>query len=73
VDSIGAQHLAARLRARASVGKKVVLDQDVPDSGLWAGDCGVVREITPDGVTIEWDRGFSLCVDPDATAYQPLD
>lgn len=72
MDSMGARHLAARLRARVSVGTRIVLDHDDPDTGLRAGDRGVVCEITPDGVVVEWDRGFSLNVDPQAMAYHPL-
>lgn len=72
MDSIGARHLAARLRAGVSVGTRIVLDRDDAESGLWAGDRGVVSEITPDGVLVEWDRGFSVRVDPRATPYRAL-
>ena len=72
MDSTGARHLAARLRAGARVGAVIVLDRDDGASGLLAGDRGVVREITLDGVVIEWDRGFSLRVDPLATPYHAL-
>jgi hypothetical protein len=72
MDSMGARHLAARLRAGVSVGTRIVLDGDDAASGLRAGDCGVVSEITLDGVLVEWDRGFSLNVDPQAMPYRPL-
>ena len=72
MDSIGARHLAARLRARVSVGTRIVLDTDDVRSGLIAGDRGVVDEITPDGVVVEWDRGFRLSIDPQTMPYHAL-
>lgn len=69
MDAIGARHLAARLQARVRVGTTIVLDSDDTHSGLMAGDRGVVDEITPDGVVVEWDRGFRLKIDPRATSY----
>ena len=72
MDSIGARHLAARLRAGVRVGTMIVLDADDADSGLRAGDRGIVSEITPDGIVVEWDRGFSLNVDPQAMPYHSL-
>jgi len=72
MDSTGARHLAARLRAGVSVGTMIVLDRDDTESGLRAGDRGVVSEITLDGVVVEWDRGFSLSVDPQAMPYHSL-
>jgi hypothetical protein len=72
MDSMGARHLAARLRAGVSVGTRIVLDRDDSASGLRAGDRGVVSEIALDGVVVEWDRGFSLKVDPQAMPYRPL-
>ena len=72
MDTSGARHLAARLRAGVSVGTTIVLDRDDTESGLYAGDRGLVREITSDGVVVEWDRGFSLNVDPQAMPYHSL-
>jgi hypothetical protein len=72
MDSMGARHLAARLRAGVSVGTRIVLDGDDKASGLRAGDRGVVCEITLDGVVVQWDRGFSLSVDPQTMPYRPL-
>ena len=72
MDTVGSRHLAARLRAGVSVGTRIVLDHDDTESGLRAGDRGVVSEITPDGVVVEWDRGFSLNVDPQAMPYHSL-
>jgi hypothetical protein len=69
MDCTGARHLAARLQAGVSVGTRIVLDGDDNESGLRAGDRGVVSEITPDGVVVEWERGFSLRIDPLATPY----
>jgi hypothetical protein len=73
MDTVGARHLAARLRARVSVGTTIVLEADDSESGLVAGDRGVVDEITPEGVVVEWDRGFRLCIDPLATPYHALE
>ena len=73
MDSIGARHLAARLRARVSVGTRIVLDTDDVGSGLIAGDRGVVDEITPEGVVVVWDRGFRLSIDPQAMPYHALE
>jgi hypothetical protein len=72
MDTLGARHLAARLRAGVSVGTTIVLECDVVDSGLTVGDRGVVREITPDGMVVEWDRGFSLRIDPESVPYGKL-
>jgi hypothetical protein len=72
MDTTGARHLAARLRAGVSVGTTIVLDADDAQSGLLAGDRGVVDEITPDGVVVEWERGFRLSIDPQATRYHAL-
>jgi hypothetical protein len=49
-----------------------VLDTDDVRSGLIAGDRGVVDEITPDGVVVEWDRGFRLTIDPQTMQYHAL-
>jgi len=70
VDTLGARHLAARLRAGVSVGSTIVLERDAVDAGLVAGDRGVVCEITPDGVVVEWEKGFSLQIDPVAMPYR---
>ena len=72
MDSIGARHLAARLRAGVRVGTTIVLDTDDPRSGLVAGDSGVVDEITLDGVVVEWDRGFRLSIDPQTMPFHAL-
>jgi hypothetical protein len=71
-DSIGARHLSARLRAGVRVGTEIELDCDDVESGLRAGDRGVVKAITLDGVVIEWDKGFSLHIDPQVTPYHAL-
>ena len=74
MDTIGARHLAARLRARVRVGTTIVLDagrRAIP--GLVAGDRGVVDEITPEGVVVEWERGFRLRIDPQAMPYHALE
>jgi hypothetical protein len=73
MDTRGARHLAARLRARVSVGTTIVLENDAVEAGLRAGDRGVVNAITADGVVVEWERGFSLAIDPDAMPYRALE
>lgn len=72
MDAIGARHLAARLRAGVRIGTEIELDCDDAESGLRAGDRGIVRAITLDGVVIEWDRGFRLQIDPLAMPYHSL-
>jgi hypothetical protein len=72
MDTIGARHLAARLRARVPVGTTIVLERDSSEVGLLAGDRGVVAQITPEGVVVEWERGFSLQIDPDLMPYRAL-
>ena len=54
------------------MGTTIVLDRDDLASGLRAGDRGVVSEISPEGVVVEWDRGFSLMIDPQAMPYRAL-
>ncbi len=73
MDCMGARHLAARLRAGVRVGATIVLERDDPTSGLVAGDRGVVHDITLEGVEVEWERGFSLCIDPREMPYRPLE
>jgi hypothetical protein len=74
VDIRGAALLAARIRAGVRVGARIEL-VSVGDesSGLQVGDCGVVREIADDGqVTVSWDRGFALAIDPAVNQYRRL-
>ena len=73
MDAIGARHLAARLSAGVRVGTTIVLDSDDSESGLVAGDRGVVDDITPEGVIVVWDRGFRLSIDPQAMPYHALE
>lgn len=74
VDTRGARLLAARIRAGVRVGTRIELISVGDDStGLQVGDCGVVREINDDGqVTVSWDRGFALEIDPDVNQYRRL-
>ncbi len=72
MDTLGARHLSARLRAGVRVGTEIELDCDDVESGLRAGDRGVVKAITLDGVVIEWDKGFSLHIDPQVMPYHSL-
>jgi hypothetical protein len=74
VDIRGATLLAARIRAGVRVGARIELVAVGDTStGLQVGDCGVVREIAEDGhVTVSWDRGFALEIDPDVNRYRRL-
>jgi hypothetical protein len=72
MDTIGARHLAARLRAGVPVGTRIVLECSSAEAGLQAGDRGIVEEITPEGVVVEWERGFSLRIDPEQMPYRAL-
>ena len=54
------------------MGNMIMLDNDDRASGLVDGDVGVVREITPDGVVVDWDRGFSLRIDPATVSFHEL-
>lgn len=74
MDPHGAKLLAARIRAGVSIGTRIELVGDVgEDSGLCAGDRGVVREIDDTGlVVVNWDRGFTFEIDPERTQFRPL-
>lgn len=75
VDIRGASLLAARIRAGVRIGARIEL-VSVGDesSGLRIGDCGVVRDIADDGqVTVSWDRGFALQIDPEVNRYRRLE
>jgi len=67
---MGARELAARIRAGVRVGAVIEVVQDGSGDGLVPGARGVVEAISPDGVLVAWDRGFSLEIDPDVTAYR---
>lgn len=71
---IGAQLVAARIRAGVRVGRSIELLEDgVPGSYLMAGDRGVVVDVDPDGyVTIRVQDGRRLSLHPDVTRYRPL-
>ena len=69
MDALGARYLAARLRAGVRVGTIIVLDEDDPSSGLRAGERGVVKEITLDGILVDWHQGLRLGIDPATTPY----
>lgn len=73
MDAFGAKLLAARIRAGVSVGTRIELVRDASESGLCAGDRGVVDRIDDRGrVLVTWDRGFACEIDPEATPFQPL-
>jgi Domain of unknown function (DUF4314) len=74
MDPLGARLLAARIKAGVSVGTRIELVSDAPESAeLSAGDRGVVQEIDDRGrVRVSWDRGCTVEIDPDDTPYRPL-
>lgn len=74
MDPHGARLLLARIKAGVAVGTRIELVRDPEDeSGLCAGDRGVVHGIGPDGrVHVVWDRGIALDIDPARTPFRPL-
>lgn len=71
---IGAQLVAARIRAGVRVGRSIELLEDgLPGSTLVAGDRGLVVDVDSDGfVTIELEGGRRVSLHPDVTRYRPL-
>ena len=74
MDAQGARLLAARIRAGVSIGMRIELVGDAgEDTGLCAGDRGVVDQIDDRGhVVVNWDRGFVHEIDPERTPFRPL-
>lgn len=74
MDANGAKLLAARIRAGVSVGMRIELVEDAGDqSGLRAGDRGVVHQVDDEGrVIVLWDRGFESEIDPQSTPFHRL-
>lgn len=74
MDANGARLLAARIRAGVAVGARVELvTAPADDSGLCAGDRGIVDQIDERGyVFVSWDRGFATEIDPESTRIQTL-
>ena len=74
MDTQGARALAARLRAGVAVGARIELVKAPrDDSGLCAGDRGIVDQIDDDGhVFVKWDRGFASEIDPGDTPITTL-
>ena len=74
MDAQGARLLAARIRAGVAIGARVELVKaPVDDSGLTAGDRGVVDHIDEQGrVFVSWDRGFTTEIDPGHTPINTL-
>ncbi len=74
MDTQGARLLAARLRAGVGIGARIELvETPTDDSGLCAGDRGVVDQIDEQGrVVVNWDRGFATEIDPHATPIHTL-
>jgi hypothetical protein len=74
MDPLGARLLAARIKAGVSVGTRIELVSDaVENFGLYAGDRGVVKDITDHGhVRVVWDRGCTVEIDPEQMSFRPL-
>jgi len=74
MDANGARLLAGRIRAGVAIGARIELVHDAgDDSGLFAGDRGVVDKIDEHGrVVVSWDRGFATKIDPESTPIQQL-
>jgi hypothetical protein len=65
MDANGARQLAARIKAGVSVGMRVELVDPGGDERLSVGDRGVVESVDDEGVvSVRWDRGFTLEIDP---------
>ena len=74
MDTQGARLLAARIRAGVAVGARIELvEAPHDDSGLCAGDRGIVDHIDDEGrVVVTWDRGFATELDPGNTPIHTL-
>lgn len=73
MDTEGARQLAARLRAGVWMGMRVELVDAADNVHLVAGDRGVVESIDQQGhVVVNWDRGFTLEVDPERNPLRRL-
>ncbi len=74
MDTQGARLLAARIRAGVAVGARVELvETPRDDSGLCAGDRGIVDQIDDQGhIVVTWDRGFATELDPGSTQILTL-
>jgi hypothetical protein len=73
MDTAGARQLAARLRAGVCMGMRVELVDSGDEPRLAAGDRGIVESIDDQGqVVVNWDRGFTLEVDPERTPLRRL-
>ena len=65
MDANGARQLAARIKAGVSVGMRVELIDPGGDTRLSPGDRGIVEAVDDEGVvTVRWDRGITLEIDP---------
>jgi len=73
MDTEGARQLAARIRTGVWMGMRVELVDSGDDQRLVAGDRGVVEAIDDKGqVVVQWDRGFTLEVDPERCPLRRL-
>ena len=75
MDVLGAQLLAARIRAGVRIGSRIELVGSVAsDSSLAAGDRGEVRGFTSEGYVIVAfeDQFHPVEIDPEHTQYRHL-
>jgi hypothetical protein len=75
MDVLGAQFLAARIRAGVRIGCRIeIIGAAGSESGLVAGDRGVVRGFTSDGYVVVAfeDRFHDVEIDPELTPYRQL-
>lgn len=73
MDANGAKLLAARIRTGVSIGSRIELTGDMDESGLRAGDRGVVNAIGDQGrIVVQWDRGLTVEIDTDSTPFHRL-
>jgi hypothetical protein len=74
MDSRSARILVTRIRAGVRIGTEIELLADgAPDSGLKAGDVGVVGGWSDNGcLVVSWHHGVTGEVDPGMTPFRPL-
>jgi len=74
VDAYGARLLAARIRAGVRVGAQIEFTgSPASHEQLRPGDRGIVHDIVDNGdIVVDWERGFSLEIDPEKTPFQQI-
>jgi hypothetical protein len=72
VDSLGARLLVDRIRAGVTVGRVIKVERDAPELDLCVGDAGTIRDITPEGWLVAWEKGTTFVVDPAAVGARVM-